>query len=163
MSGPPRARLLLAGALLTGTAHGQSPPAAEAARDLPPAAAASATPQQTARCAGMADDGARLACYDALFRSTPQSAEAGFGLERRELRAAETLETVASPIASLERLRDGSVLVTLENGQVWRQTDGPRQTLWRPGDRLLIERAALGSFLAAVEGSGRSVRVRRER
>lgn len=163
MSGTRGAGLLLASAVLAGTAHGQSPPAGGSATGDPPRPAATATPQQTARCAGMQEDTARLACYDALFRATPQAVEAGFGLERRETRAAEALETIASPITNVERLRDGTVRVTLENGQVWRQVDGPRQTLWRTGDRLLVERAALGSFLAAVEGSGRYVRVRRER
>lgn len=162
MSGAARVRLALAGVLLTGIAHGQSP-SAQSPPAPPPAPISTATPQQAARCAGLQDDGVRLACYDALFRATPEAVAAGFGLERRELRAAETIETIDSPITNLERLRDGTVRVTLENGQVWRQTDGTPQTLWRTGDRLVVERAALGSFLAAVEGSGRRVRVRRER
>jgi hypothetical protein len=151
-----RAVILAAGVLLVGVAHGQAPAAAE------PGALPQPTPAQTARCAGLADDAARLACYDGLFRATPKTAEAGFGLERRDTRAAETLETIASPITQLERLPDGNVRVTLENGQIWRQIDGTRPT-WKTGDRLLVERAALGSFLAAVEGSGRYIRVRRER
>jgi hypothetical protein len=154
-SGAIPAALLAAVAALADTAAAQ--PAATEVAPSP------ATPRQTARCAGLQDDAARLTCYDALFRATPQVAEASFGLERQETRPSESLETIASPIALLERLRDGTVRVTLANGQVWRQTDGSRQTLWRTGDRLLIERASLGSFLAAVEGSGRHVRVRRER
>jgi hypothetical protein len=140
-------------------AHAQAPAAdANAPAATPPAA----TPQEIARCAGRDDDAARLACYDGLFRATPKTAEAGFGLERRETRLDETLATIASPITQVERMRDGTVRVTLENGQVWRQVDGSRQALWRTGDRLLVERASLGSFLAAVEGSSRYVRVRRE-
>jgi hypothetical protein len=152
--------LLCAGATV---AHAQAPTADANAPATTPAATPAATAQQIARCAGRDDDAARLACYDGLFRATPTTAEAGFGLERRETRLDEALATIASPITQVERMRDGTVRVTLENGQVWRQVDGSRQALWRAGDRLLVERASLGSFLAAVEGSSRYVRVRRER
>ena len=147
-------RLLLSPAFTLGCAVAPAPSAAAES-----AAAPSRVAPQVARCTALAEDATRLACYDALFRATPQSAEAGFGLEGREPPPAAPLETIASPIATLERLRDGHVRVTLENGQVWRQTDGPRQTLWRVGDRLLVERAPLGSFVAAGGGSGRHVRV----
>jgi hypothetical protein len=149
------ARCLLVCTLLAGVVHAQSPAA--------PATAPPATAQQAARCAGLQEDAARLACYDVLFRPTPAVVEAGFGLERRDPTPSDALATIASPIVDIERLRDGMVRVTLENGQVWRQTEGARPSQWRAGDTLRIERASLGSFLAAVEGSKRYVRVRRER
>jgi hypothetical protein len=153
-----RSWLLLLSVAAT-VAHAQ---ASSADANAPAATPPVATPQEIARCAGRNDDAARLACYDGLFRATPKTVEAGFGLERREARLDGALATIASPITAVERMRDGTVRVTLENGQVWRQVDGSRQALWRTGDRLLVERASLGSFLAAVEGSSRYVRVRRE-
>jgi hypothetical protein len=116
-----------------------------------------------AKCAGIAEDGARLACYDAVFR-TARPPEERFGLERRATRAAtEALGTLRGKITSLVQLPDGALKVTLDNGQVWRQIDEKGQAPWRVGDELAIERAALGSFLARAGEGRHGYRVRRER
>jgi hypothetical protein len=58
--------------------------------------------------------------------------------------------------------RDGKWVLTLDNGAVWRQTD--TESLLReprPGSRVVIKAAALGSYLMSVDGQ-RSFRARRE-
>jgi hypothetical protein len=52
------------------------------------------------------------------------------------------------------------VLITLDNGQVWRQVDSSSLRL-RVGDAIEIERASFGSFMLQKTGSKRSMRVSR--
>lgn len=59
---------------------------------------------------------------------------------------------------------DGMMIVVLENGQVWRQTDGaPLRLRDDPANPNIarISRAALGSFMMTVNGSAKSIKVRR--
>lgn len=53
------------------------------------------------------------------------------------------------------------MLITLDNGQVWKQVDSSSLRL-RVGDAVEIERASLGSFMLKKQGSKRSMRVSRE-
>jgi hypothetical protein len=56
---------------------------------------------------------------------------------------------------------DGSAVLTLDNGQVWRQLSGG-QLLIKVGDEVEINRAALGSFQMKVP-TGRTAKVKRVR
>jgi hypothetical protein len=122
---------------------------------------AAAVAEKGTRCAAIDDDARRLACYDADFR-TAVAPEKTFGIERRLTRDTETLDKVTAKITAVTTLRDGALRVTLDNGQVWRQIDRKGEAHWEVGDSLVIERAALGSFLASMAGSSRSYRIRRE-
>jgi hypothetical protein len=56
----------------------------------------------------------------------------------------------------------GRVVITLENGQVWRLTEaGELNAPKRPPYKVKIRTAALGSFILAVEGRNKGYRVRR--
>ena len=125
-------------------------------------AASGASAEKGTRCAAIADDATRLACYDADFR-TPVAPEKSFGIERRLSRETETLPSLRARITSIQAQRDGALRVTLDNGQVWQQLDRKGQAQWAVGDELVIDRAALGSFIAAEGNSKRGVRVRREK
>jgi hypothetical protein len=52
------------------------------------------------------------------------------------------------------------LLVTLENGQQWRQIDQEYLNI-KPGDRCVVKRGAIGSFLLGIEGAKKKIRVRR--
>lgn len=72
------------------------------------------------------------------------------------------LKQVEAGVVSARPGRDGKWVLTLDNGAVWRQTD--TESLLReprPGSRVVIKAAALGSYLVSVDGQ-RSFRARRE-
>ncbi|MBU2179069.1 MAG: hypothetical protein KJ930_06490, partial [Gammaproteobacteria bacterium] len=52
------------------------------------------------------------------------------------------------------------LVITLENGQQWRQTDQAQLNI-QAGDRCTVKRGALGSFLLGIEGVNKKIRVRR--
>lgn len=96
-----------------------------------------------------------------------------FGRQTRDLSSEETFGGVKTPkgerAAEQQTMKQtvsrvmvdpyDKFIITLENGQVWRQTDGRIKI--RDGDMVTIRRAALGSFLLQVEGFNRTVRVKR--
>ncbi|MFM8820608.1 MAG: hypothetical protein ACKOD3_08740 [Phenylobacterium sp.] len=72
------------------------------------------------------------------------------------------LTQIESVVANARVSRDGKWVLSLEDGAVWRQTD--TESLLRdprPGSRVVIKAAAMGSFLLSVDGQ-RSFRARRE-
>jgi hypothetical protein len=56
----------------------------------------------------------------------------------------------------------GRIVITLENGQVWRLTEaGELNAPKRPPYSVKIRTAAMGSFILTVEGRNKGYRVRR--
>lgn len=53
----------------------------------------------------------------------------------------------------------GNYIITLEDGQVWQQTDGRIKI--RTGDMVTIDKGAMGGHFLQVNNEGRSIRVRR--
>lgn len=51
----------------------------------------------------------------------------------------------------------------LDNGQVWRQTDGTFKSLVQPGSPVRVKRSAMGGYMLVIPSKGRSVPVRRVR
>jgi hypothetical protein len=136
-------------------------------------------------CAGVPDPAQRLACYDAIFRgasaapttpTTTASSDAGapaapreFGLNDSVRRArgepdsrTGTPERIESTVVAVATLPGGLLRVTLENGQVWDQTEAASSFLPRPGRGITLRRGAIGSFLMRAE-SGPAVRARRSK
>jgi len=133
-------------------------------------------PRELRSCVGIERNTERLACFDrgvaALLGArgaAAPTAESTFGLVAHTPRPAATpsaegaadLQSVSGRIAALGGTAEGAVLVTLDNGQVWRQISGG-QLLLKVGDEVRIDRAALGSFQMKVP-SGRSGKVKRVR
>jgi hypothetical protein len=75
--------------------------------------------------------------------------------------APEDVKSVRGHVASVSEAADGASIITLDNGQTWRQISGG-SLLLRVGDEVEINRAALGSFQMIVP-SGRSGKVKRVR
>jgi hypothetical protein len=131
-------------------------------------------PAELRSCVGIERNTERLACFDrgvaALMGAagaTAPSAESSFGLVASTPRvqtargeASEELRTVRGKVTALKNL-NGDEVITLDNGQVWRQLSGG-QLLLKVGDDVEINRAALGSFQMKVP-SGRSGKVKRLR
>lgn len=150
---------------------------------------AAAEQNSGAECAVIDDPPTRLACFDAAFprasrASPPRQAVAPaaaaaaaatdeppsearkFGLSTQQRKAIEPKpaqpEMVATTAAvkTVRRLHPGYLLIELDNDQLWQQTEIDSRVWLRPGDRVTIRRAALGSYLLDTPAHF-STRVRR--
>jgi hypothetical protein len=121
-------------------------------------------------CAHVRDDADRLACYDQAFGKPAEPVAAApekFGLPEKEtprqLKASgETAapSSVTSTITTVSRQRDGKFVVTLDNAQVWSQSETSSQADVEVGDAITVRRGALGSYLLVTK-AGIATRVRR--
>jgi hypothetical protein len=146
---------------------------------LPTLAADSSTsvPPAFLTCYGIQQTGERLACYDRAVEYLRQSdekvaapsAETSFGLqgrtgEPRKNDAAsakpEQTESVTARVSAVVDSRGGLKIITLDNGQTWRQLTSSNSGFLDVGDEVTVNRAALGSFLMHVP-NGAPLRVRR--
>lgn len=156
----------------TGPATPQTPPRPE-------------TLERLAACRLVADNNARLACYDAAaaaLDTAQQQGElvvmdrAGVTETRRQLfgfdvptlprlfgdSAAPELESIETTLQSASQPSEGRWVFRLADGSVWRQIDSdPVRFQNRTGQEVRVRKASLGSFLLTV-GSSRAVRVRRQ-
>lgn len=92
------------------------------------------------------------------------AAEDDFGRRgelRKEDERVEPSEVTGS-VAAVSRGPDGRLVVTLENGQVWREISPNASVRLQTGDTVRIERGSLGSFLL-VAPNKRSTKVTRIR
>jgi len=141
-----------------------------------------AVPPAFVTCSRIQKNSERLACYDSavsyLSRPAEQqtaapSAEASFGLQAGAPVMSPTVpEQAGSDSNSTEILsitarvteitsdRENRKIVTLDNGQTWREQTASTFIALKVGDEVRINRAALGSFMMSAP-SGRPLRVRR--
>ncbi|MEK7415968.1 MAG: hypothetical protein AAB263_21910, partial [Planctomycetota bacterium] len=137
-------------------------------------------------CRAEKDDAQRLACYDReadrLAQQQPatavpppaagtaQTPEERFGyrgvLAReeydRDKQETRRLEELVATVTEISARPDGALVMTLDNGQVWRQNRPDSFFHLKVGEQVKIEPAALGSFLLSGS-SKRSTRVTRVR
>lgn len=133
-------------------------------------------------CRTIADDAARLACFDGNAAALADAARSGdvvvtdregarpswrslfgFGAARTAEEQGEDVSEIETRVASAGQMASGRWIIVMENGQRWRQLDTRRLvTDPRPGHAVRIRRAALGSFLANIDGQT-AIRVQRER
>ncbi|MCA1748496.1 MAG: hypothetical protein ABR601_00525 [Parasphingopyxis sp.] len=131
-------------------------------------------------CQSIADDAERLACYDGRVSAlrSAQEADSIMVVDREEVREAERglfglrlprlfgggeqIDAIESTITSVSGgNRSRPWRFTLEDGSSWEQIDTERMSRDpRPGHPVRIERAALGSFRAEINGM-RKIRVSR--
>lgn len=131
-------------------------------------------------CQSLTDDAERLACYDSRVTAlrTAQEDDSVLVVDREEVREAERglfglrlprlfgggeqVDAIESTITSVSGgQRSRPWVIGLEDGSTWMQID--TETLSRSprrGHPVVIERAALGSFRAEIDGM-RKIRVRR--
>ncbi len=122
------------------------------------------------QCAGIQEDALRLTCFDRLFtRAVPVAAEAAagaaasipavpaatkdFGLTDAQKQAREPgqakkpeLAEISAAATAVTRRKTGETLVTLDNGQVWLQSDPTTRLLVKAGDMVTISSASFGSY-----------------
>jgi hypothetical protein len=123
------------------------------------ATAAESLSEQLQYCATIEQSSERLSCYDALSKTLDRQAEQDFGREHQRI-AEEAPDSITAAISSIEGGAYGKSVVTLDNGQIWRQTDSSHVS-WKAGESVLLERGVFGSFFMKQAGGGRGIRVKR--
>jgi hypothetical protein len=140
------------------------------------------------RCRGLPAEAERLACYDGAvakldaatrnrevvlvdrehIRNTKRKL---FGLPLPDLNLfgdgkedrTERVDTLEGEVAEAHTDGDGNWVMRLKDGAVWMQTDGrPLAVAPRAGTKVLVKRAAMGSFIMRVNGQP-GIRARRAR
>ncbi len=147
------------------------------------------TEQQLTECSVIPDKLDRLICYDNLAASI-QGASAQTSVKAiAPVAVAVPTTTVSTTAASTAKVENefgiapkpvqedivdkiyldvesiaedpyGALKITFTNGQVWKQTEGRKFNL-KVGEKVFIEKAALGSFLMGTESRNAKVRVKR--
>lgn len=164
--------LAVFGTLSAGAAWGQKPPTRAAIVD------------RLMDCRKVADDGARLACYDQAAGAL-ETAEAkgdvvivdreqarqvrrqafGFSMPSLSLfekgETQEELENVAGVLDSARQNNAGKWVIKLQDGAIWTQVDANElHRTPKAGAPVKIRQASMGSFIMSIDGGG-GFRVRR--
>jgi hypothetical protein len=148
----------------------------------PVAAATTDTPSPSGAshaCALIADADERLKCYDTAFplkaKTSPvpvspqpaqDKAQTEFGLNKLQRQRNSGIEPESAPtqiegiVSAVEMQRTGRRLVLLESGHSWLLTEVTSKGAIAAGDRVVIRKAALGSFMLVTQ-SGVPLRARR--
>lgn len=105
-------------------------------------------PERLHACVKETDDARRLACYDRELKRAvehPESAD----------------EPILATVTRIVERRDGTLAITLDNGQTWAQKSRDYLPL-KAGERVTIRGGAFSSNRLVTE-SGRSTQVKRVR
>jgi hypothetical protein len=142
------------------------------------ALAQAVVPPEFTTCSRIQKNGERLACYDraVAYLSQPSeqqapapSAATSFGLQASVPQPpaaaakdapSDEVSSITARVTEVTADREGKKLVTLDNGQTWREVSKSSFVSLKAGDEVTISRAALGSFMMSVP-NGRPLRVRR--
>jgi hypothetical protein len=119
------------------------------------------------RCAAEADQAKRLACFDALTAELPKVEADGFGLTTQIVRKRDPAvpphaeeSVLPGKIVALRRDANGELIFTLDNQQVWMQTQAEPAKQFAVGEAVHIEHGAMGSLWLAAD-KARKTRVKR--
>ncbi len=155
---------------------------------MPSLATAQDFSEEFVQCGELAEDGARLRCFDALLPkarkteserraevSAANKAEFGLNPSQRNERASREApemaarkqavrqenQRVEAAIAAVDMNQLGAVF-TLDNGQVWQTTSfGRMNTVPRVGQKVLVSSGPLGGYRLKLEGKTAEVGVKR--
>jgi hypothetical protein len=136
-----------------------------------PAVAGEGLPASLQACRSEQDDARRLSCYDREMDQLTANPARSFGLSERQAQAARKdassaprpVERVTATITSMQQRPYAGFVITLDNGQVWRQVSPDGEPRIKVGDPVTIEPALLGSFLLTTRGLNWSTKVHRVR
>ena len=77
-----------------------------------------------------------------------------------EATGSERIDSISAQVTRLQQYDFEKVVISLDNGQAWKQIDSSRLRL-KVGDDVTIERASFGSFMLRKKDSKRTMRVSR--
>ena len=128
-----------------------------------------------ADCRPIADPTARLACFDKASADLVQAESTGavVVIDRQQIREArrqafgfdlaalnffnrglstEEANSLTDEVSAADQRSDGRWVLTLKSGAIWRQTENdPPNRDPHPGSKVLVKRAALGSFVMKID------------
>jgi hypothetical protein len=118
-------------------------------------------------CAAESDQAKRLACFDRLAATVPKVEADQFGLtadiahKRAPVAAQKPTEAVLpGKIIALRQGPRGELIFTLDNQQVWDQSEPEPSKTFKVGEDVHIEHGAMGSLWLSAD-KGRKTRVKR--
>ena len=123
-------------------------------------------------CRQIEDIAERVACYDNIVdsRSEPADipdAQSLFGKNDADAKRIvettldiEQIDHVEAVITNIQKSASRKLVVTLDNGQTWRQLDS-RPIHFKSGEAVIVREASLNSFLMEKKSGSRSIRVKR--
>lgn len=141
-----------------GPATAASPASVPASASSPGASASAAAPAAAAGISSAATGGPATVDPVAEFGLTEQQKQRLAPEESRP----KQVESIKATVAVAEQDRYGLWRLTLDNGQVWVQTESALGVRLEAGSEVEIRRASLGSFVLKVPGRP-MIRVRRVR
>ncbi|HET9354679.1 MAG TPA: hypothetical protein VFO42_00790 [Sphingomicrobium sp.] len=126
------------------------------------------------QCRAITDSAQRLACFDRTVGSLAQAQQRkdvfvadkeairearrglfGFSLPKVRIFGdddmAEEVKSIETTIKAVSQGQKGYIF-TLQDGARWAQTDGAYMDRPKPGSKIRIRRAALGSYMGTIEG-----------
>jgi hypothetical protein len=119
------------------------------------------------RCGRESDQTQRLACFDALLSSLPKIEADRFGMtadvaEKRNpgVFRPQQNEALTGKIVALREGAQGRLIFTLDNGQVWAQTEARPSIRFAVGDAVRLEHGSMSSLWLAADHD-RKTRVKR--
>ncbi len=164
-----------------------SPTVAQAAPPAPAVGRADVLKALSA-CRAIADSSERLACFDKTAASLDQAQASGdvIVVDRKQVKQIKRQafgftmpslaifdpgarkdkdtgdESITATATAASQTSDGKWVITLDDGSVWRQIDSDSLGMDpRPGSKVHIRRASLGSFMMNVDGQS-GIRVHRD-
>jgi hypothetical protein len=140
-----------------------------AATCLPAIAAAQYLDDALRRCAKEGDPTQRLACFDAIVSALAEIEADRFGITADVERKRDPVavqhakdDTLSGKISGLSRAPEGEWIFTLDNQQVWVQSEVSSNLQFAVGEDVRIQHGAMSS-LWLVADKHRKVRVKRLR
>lgn len=99
---------------------------------------------------------------EALSRHGQKNAAVGtFGADKLRHDKDERLDRIVAEITRVRRLSRGNFLLTLDNGQTWREIEYDKYTRYAVGDSVEISRGRLGTYDLVSQATGHRNKVRR--
>lgn len=144
-----------------------------------PSFASTINVQALEACSLIENDFKRLMCYDKvisreaitgsqkdatskLSQSKSVKPKDTFGLENRKKEEAVKIDKLRAKVTKIKTNQIGYRTFTLDNGQVWRQTDTDSFSA-KKGDEIIITRGVFNSFKMKKANNNRTVQVKRVR
>jgi len=96
----------------------------------------------------------------AAQQGTVKTAEDDFGLPPLQLVEREQINSLVATVTQKDKTLRGKLILTLDNGHVWAQTD-TESFLLKVGDKVQIEKGLMGGHFLNVVASKKRIRVKR--